>query len=132
VRVIKPETSDKLRYLFRLNVERGTARRAEVPGYYVGGKTGTSEKVENGRYAKNKRLTAFMGVFPADVPRYLVLVMLDEPKGTPETRGEATSGLNAVPTGGRIIARIGPLLGVAPRELPPAEQLFAVARRAAR
>ena len=132
VRVIKPETSEKMRYLFRLNVERGTARRAEVPGYYVGGKTGTTEKVEAGRYVKNKRLTAFMGVFPTDAPRYLVLVMLDEPKGTPETRGEATSGLNAVPTGGRIIARIGPLLGMAPRELPPAERLFTVAQRGAR
>jgi cell division protein FtsI (penicillin-binding protein 3) len=132
VRVIKPETSEKMRYLFRLNVERGTARRAEVPGYYVGGKTGTTEKIEHGRYVKNKRLTAFMGVFPTDAPRYLVLVMLDEPKGTPETRGEATSGHNAVPAGGRIIARIGPLLGLAPRELPPAESVFTVAQRAAR
>jgi cell division protein FtsI (penicillin-binding protein 3) len=132
VRVVKPETSDKMRYLFRLNVERGTAKRAEVPGYYVGGKTGTTEKIVAGRYMKNKRLTAFMGVFPSDAPRYLVLVMLDEPKGTAETHGEPTSGLNAVPTGGRIIARIGPLLGMEPRELPAAERLFAVAQRAAR
>ncbi len=77
-RVIKQSTSDQMRYLMRLNVEIGSARRAEVEGYFVGGKTGTSEKVERGRYAKNKLLTAFMGIFPADKPKYLVLVMLDE------------------------------------------------------
>jgi cell division protein FtsI (penicillin-binding protein 3) len=127
-RVIKPETSEKMRYLFRLNAERGTARRAEVDGYYVGGKTGTSEKVVAGRYMKNKRLTVFLGVFPSDAPRYLVLVMLDEPQAI-EGR-EATSGLNAAPTSGRIIARIGPLLGVPPRrDLPPADRLFTVAQR---
>ena len=132
VRVIKPETSEKMRYLFRLNVERGSAKRAEVEGYYVGGKTGTSEKVVGGRYMKNKRLTVFMGVFPIDAPRYLVLVMLDEPQATADQR-EATSGLNAAPTSGKIIARIAPLLGLKPRlDVPPAERLLAVARRAAR
>jgi cell division protein FtsI (penicillin-binding protein 3) len=129
VRVIKPETSEKMRYLFRLNVEKGSARRAEVEGYYVGGKTGTSEKVVGGRYMKNKRLTVFMGVFPADAPRYLVLVMLDEPQAAPDQR-EATSGLNAAPTSARIIARIGPLLGVQPRlDAPPAERLLVRAGR---
>ena len=132
VRVIKPETSDKMRYLLRLNVEKGTATRAEVEGYYVGGKTGTSEKVVRGHYAKDKLLAVFMGVFPADQPRYLVLVMLDEPQGTPETKGQATSGLNAVPTAGRIIARIAPLLGLKPRpDLPSAESLLQPARQAA-
>jgi cell division protein FtsI (penicillin-binding protein 3) len=132
VRVIKPETSEKMRYLFRLNVEKGSAKRAEVEGYYVGGKTGTSEKVVGGRYMKNKRLTVFMGVFPADAPRYLVLVMLDEPQATADQR-EATSGLNAAPTSGKIIARIAPLLGLKPRiDMPPVERLLAVAQRAAR
>jgi cell division protein FtsI (penicillin-binding protein 3) len=133
VRVIKPETSDKMRYLMRLNVEKGTAKAAEVPGYYVGGKTGTSEKVVRGRYVKNKRLTIFVGVFPSDAPRYLTLVMLDEPQATIESRGQATSGLNAAPTTAKIITRIGPLLGLAPRpDLPPAENLIlATARRAA-
>jgi len=130
--VIKPETSEKMRYLLRLNAERGTARRAEVEGYYVGGKTGTSEKIVGGRYMKNKRLTVFMGVFPSDAPRYLVLVMLDEPQVTAGQR-EATSGLNAAPTSGKIIARIAPLLGLRPRlDLPPAERLLAVAQRVAR
>ncbi len=130
--VIKPETSEQMRYLMRLNVEKGSGRRAEVEGYYVGGKTGTSEKVENGRYVKNKLLTSFMGTFPADRPRYLVLVMIDEPQATPETHGFATSGYNAVPTAGKIIARIAPLLGLAPRQdLPTAERLLSLPRQAA-
>lgn len=130
--VIKPETSEKMRYLMRLNVEQGTAKRAEVGGYYVGGKTGTSEKVVNGRYAKDKVMTAFMGIFPADRPQYLLLVMLDEPKATPETHGYATSGYNAVPAAGKIIARIAPLLGLKPRrDLPPAERLLTVRQQAA-
>lgn len=130
--VIRPATSEKMRYLMRLNVEQGTAKRAEVEGYYVGGKTGTSEKVVNGRYAKDKVMTAFMGAFPADKPRYLLLVMLDEPKATPETHGYATSGYNAVPVAGKIIARIAPLLGLKPRQdLPTAERLLTVRRQAA-
>ena len=131
-RVIKPDTSEKMRYLMRLNVEQGTAKRAEVIGYYVGGKTGTSDKVVNGRYAKDKVLTAFMGVFPSDKPRYLLLVMLDEPKATPETHGYTTSGYNAVPVAGKIIARIAPLLGLKPRQdLPTADRLLTVPRQAA-
>ena len=131
-RVIRSETSEKMRYLMRLNVEQGTAKRAEVIGFYVGGKTGTSDKVVNGRYAKDKVLTAFMGVFPSDKPRYLLLVLLDEPKATPETHGYTTSGYNAVPVAGKIIARIAPLLGLKPRQdLPSAERLLTVPRQAA-
>ena len=125
VRVLKPETSDKMRYIMRLNAEKGTATKAEVPGYLVGGKTGTAEKVVNGRYAKNKLLTSFTAIFPMDKPRYLVLVMLDEPKATSETYGFATSGWNAAPTAGKIVERIAPLLNIAPRQnLPNAEQLL--------
>lgn len=125
VRVLKPETSDKMRYIMRLNAEKGTATKAEVPGYMVGGKTGTAEKVVNGRYAKNKLLTSFTAVFPMDRPRYLVLVMLDEPKATSETYGFATSGWNAAPTAGKIVERIAPLLNIAPRQnLPTAEQML--------
>ena len=91
--MIKPETSDKMRYLMRLNAEKGSATKAEVKGYYVGGKTGTAEKVIDGRYAKNKVMAAFMAILPADAPKYLVLVMLDEPQGLPETHGFATSRL---------------------------------------
>jgi cell division protein FtsI (penicillin-binding protein 3) len=125
VRVVKPETSDKMRYLMRLNAEKGTARQADVPGYYVGGKTGTSEKVIGGRYAKDRVLNSFTAVLPADDPRYLLLIMLDEPQPLPETHGFRTSGWNAVPTGAAVISRVAPLLGVLPRfDLPPADQLI--------
>jgi cell division protein FtsI (penicillin-binding protein 3) len=124
-RVVKPETSEKMRYLMRLNVEKGTATRAEVKGYYIGGKTGTSEKVVGGRYSKTKVLTAFTAVLPADQPRYGLLIMLDEPQAIPETHGFATSGWNAVPVGGAVVARIAPLLGLEPRyDLAPAERLI--------
>ena len=79
--VIKPETSAMMRYLMRLNAEKGSAKKADVPAIYVGGKTGTAEKVVNGRYSKTKLLTTFMAVLPADKPRYLVTLLLDEPKG---------------------------------------------------
>jgi cell division protein FtsI (penicillin-binding protein 3) len=118
VQVVKPETSEKMRYLFRLNATDGTASKAEVPGYRVGGKTGTAQKVVNGRYSEDKRLNAFIGAFPMDQPRYLLMVLLDEPKPVEGTHGFATSGWNAVPTAGKIIARIAPLLGVEPRFTP--------------
>ncbi|MFL9826280.1 peptidoglycan D,D-transpeptidase FtsI family protein [Rhodoplanes sp. SY1] len=124
-RVLKPETSVAMRYLMRLNSEKGSGRTAEVKGYYVGGKTGTAEKVVNGRYSKTKLLTDFVAVLPADKPRYIVLIMLDEPQATPETHGFATAGWNAAPTAGKVIARIAPLLGLEPRfDLPPADQLI--------
>lgn len=129
-RVIKQETSDKMRFLMRLNAEIGTARKADVPGYYIGGKTGTAEKVINGRYAKKKVLNAFTAIIPADNPQYQLLVMLDEPQALPETHGFITSGWNAVPTGGKVIARIAPLLGIKPRfDLPPSERLILATSR---
>ena len=112
--IVKPNSSEMLRTLFRLNAVEGTASHADVIGYRVGGKTGTAEKVVNGRYAKDKRLNSFIGAFPMDSPKYLLLVMLDEPKATPETFGFATSGWNAVPVAGKIIERIAPMLGIAP------------------
>ncbi|MFI4971401.1 MAG: peptidoglycan D,D-transpeptidase FtsI family protein [Hyphomicrobiales bacterium] len=123
--VIKPETSDKMRYLMRLNVEKGTATRANVAGYYVGGKTGTSEKVVGGRYSKTKVLTSFTAIMPADKPQYLLLIMIDEPQGLAETHGFATSGWNAVPVGAKVIERVAPLLDIPPRfDLPKADQLL--------
>ncbi|MGX9427443.1 MULTISPECIES: peptidoglycan D,D-transpeptidase FtsI family protein [Bradyrhizobium] len=129
-RVIKPETSDKIRYLMRLNAEIGTAKSADVKGYYIGGKTGTAEKVVGGRYSKKQVLNSFTAVLPADKPMYQLLVMLDEPKALPETHGFITSGWNAVPTGGKVIARIAPLLGLEPRfDLPPSDRLILAASR---
>ncbi len=115
VQVIKPETSEFMRQLFRANVERGTAKKADVVGFNVGGKTGTAEKVINGRYAKDKNMTDFLAAFPSDNPQYVLLVMLDEPKRVAETGGAATAGANAAPTAGRIIARAAPLLSISPR-----------------
>jgi cell division protein FtsI (penicillin-binding protein 3) len=130
-RVIKPDTSDKMRYLMRLNVEKGTAKKANIPGYYIGGKTGTSEKVVGGRYSKTKLLTSFTAIMPADKPRYILLIMLDEPQALKETFGFATSGWNAVPVGGAVVERVAPLLGVKPRlNLPPADQLILASSKA--
>jgi cell division protein FtsI (penicillin-binding protein 3) len=129
-KVLKPETSEKMRYLMRLNAEIGTAKKADVKGYYIGGKTGTSEKVVGGRYSKKLVLNSFTAIIPADNPQYQLLVMLDEPKPLPETHGFITSGWNAVPTGGKVIARIGPLLGIEPRfDLPPSERLILAASK---
>ncbi|TCK23320.1 cell division protein FtsI (penicillin-binding protein 3) [Ancylobacter aquaticus] len=124
--VISPKTSAEMRYLLRLNAEKGSAKKVNVAGFYAGGKTGTAEKVINGRYSKTKLLTTFTGVFPMDNPQYLVLVMLDEPQAVEGTYGYATAGWNAAPTTGKIIARVAPMLGIMPRtDTPPAESLLA-------
>ncbi|MEQ8449134.1 MAG: penicillin-binding protein 2 [Nitratireductor sp.] len=111
--VIAPETSAAMRYLYRLNAEKGSGRRAEVPGYRVGGKTGTAEKVVNGRYSSSKRFNAFLAALPMEDPQYIVLSIVDEPQ--PERPGiGATAGLNAAPVVANIIRRAAPLLGVKP------------------
>jgi cell division protein FtsI (penicillin-binding protein 3) len=113
VRAVKPETSDLMRYLFRLNVEKGSGKRAEVSGYIVGGKTGTAEKVVRGRYSTDKRFNAFLGAFPMTRPEYVVLVVLDEPKAE-AGKGGTTAGSNAAPTVGAIVRRTAVFLGVKP------------------
>lgn len=112
-RVVSEKTSENMRYLYRLNAEKGSGKRAEVPGYRVGGKTGTAEKVVNGRYSKDKRFNAFLAAFPMDDPQYIVLSIVDEPK--PERPGiGATAGLNAAPIVANIIRRSAAMLGVKP------------------
>lgn len=115
-RVVSQETSDTLRVLFRRNVaERGgTGTRADVPGYRVGGKTGTAEMPGKGGYQKKAVVSSFLGAFPMDAPRYLTMVLIFEPQGTEEADGEVLAGRNAAPTTARVIARIAPLLGVKP------------------
>lgn len=113
-RVISQKTSDQMRKLLRLVVEYGTAKFAEVPGYVVGGKTGTAEKNLNGHYFEKKLMSDFVGVFPMQDPRYLVMTLVDEPHGTKASHGYATAGWTVVPATGRIIQRIAPLLGVQP------------------
>jgi cell division protein FtsI (penicillin-binding protein 3) len=90
-----------------------------VPGYFVGGKTGTAEKVVNGHYSKSKLFNTFMAVAPSDKPKYLFLTIMDEPQGLPETGGYATAAYNAGQVTGEIIERVGPILGLAPRFEPP-------------
>ncbi len=119
VRVIKPETSEAMRFIMRLNGEKGSARKADVAGYFVGGKTGTAEKVINGRYAKNKNFTTFTAIAPSDKPRYLFLAIYDEPKGYAESGGYSTAAWNAGVTTGKVIERAAPILGMAPRFEPP-------------
>ena len=97
----------------RLNAEQGTAKGAVVPGYFIGGKTGTAEKVIRGTYRKDKMLTTFMAITPADKPRYLYFVILDEPKGISETFNLATSSWNAGAVTGKVLERTAPML------LPP-------------
>ncbi len=117
-RVVSAETSADMVGLMKANAERGSGRKAAeiAKGYRLGGKTGTSEKAINGRYSKNRLFTSFLSAFPIDAPRYVVLVSLDEPQATKDTYGYATAGWNAAPTVGKIVARIGPMLGIAPSE----------------
>lgn len=112
-RVVSEKTSEDMRYLYRLNAEKGSGKKAEVPGYRVGGKTGTAEKVINGRYSSNVRFNAFLAAFPMDNPQYVVLSIIDEPK--PEKPGMgATAGSNAAPIVANIIRRSAAMLGVKP------------------
>lgn len=115
-RVVNSRTSQQMKALFRLVVKGGTAKQAEVPGYLVGGKTGTADKLNGKKYSENARRASFIGVFPINAPRYLVLAMLDDPKATSKTYGYTTAGWNVAPMVGRVIAQMGPLMGVPPVE----------------
>lgn len=115
-RVFSKATSDQMRSLMRLVVLDGTGKKADAPGYRIGGKTGTAEKARGGGYARRSLVTTFAGAFPMDDPRYVVIAMLDEPKGTKETYGFATAGWNAAPVVSKVVSRIGPVLGVVPDE----------------
>ena len=115
-RVFSEETSYRMRALLRLVVTDGTGGKADAPGYRVGGKTGTAEKIVGGRYTGAAVVTTFAGVFPMDEPRYVVVAMLDDPKSTAETFGFHTAGWNVAPVVSRVVGRIGALLGVQPDE----------------
>jgi cell division protein FtsI (penicillin-binding protein 3) len=113
-RVFSEDTSYRMRALLRLVVMKGTGRKADAPGYRVGGKTGTAEKILNGRYTSSAVVTTFAGVFPMEEPRYVVVAMLDDPKPTKDTYGFHTAGWNVAPVISRTISRIAPMLGVKP------------------
>lgn len=113
-RVFSEDTSYRMRGLLRLVVMKGTGRKADAPGYRVGGKTGTAQKLINGRYSQTINITSFAGVFPMDDPRYVIVVMLDEPKATAATFGFTTAGWNVAPVVSGTVGRIAPMLGVRP------------------
>lgn len=113
-RIMQESTSDTVRKLMRLVVTDGYGKQADVPGYFVGGKTGTAEKISHKGYNHNSRVSAFMSVFPMNAPRYAVYMMLDEPKADATTHGFATAGWVSAPAAGRVIARAAPMLGLLP------------------
>jgi cell division protein FtsI (penicillin-binding protein 3) len=112
--VVSAKTSAMMRRLLRLVVEKGTGRKANAPGYLVGGKTGTAEKPGTRGYRRDALISSFVADFPSDDPEYLVLVMYDEPKGNALTEGFAGAGWTAAPVARRVIERIAPILGVQP------------------
>ena len=113
-RVFKASTSARMNQLLRMIVSYGTGRNAEAPGFRVGGKTGSAEKPGAGGYRKTSLVSTFAAAFPMDKPRYVVIAMLDEPKGTVASSYQRTAAWNAAPIVGRLVPRIGPLLGVFP------------------
>lgn len=110
--VVSPQTSQTMRELLRYVVTDGTGKKANVPGYDVGGKTGSAEKPGRHGYQAHKLVTSFCAVFPYEDPRYIVFVVLDEPHGTKATGGFALAGYTAAPLAGHVISRIAPLLRV--------------------
>ncbi len=111
-RVVSFNTSKEIRKLLRGVVVEGSGKRANVPGYEVAGKTGTANKLVNGKYVDKKVMTSFLATFPASAPQYALFLMMDEPKATKETWGFVTSGWNTVPTAGKIISAIAPQLNI--------------------
>jgi cell division protein FtsI (penicillin-binding protein 3) len=115
-RVFSAATSARMRQLLRMIVAAGTGRSADARGYRVGGKTGSAEKPFEGGYAHHSLVTTFAAAFPMDDPKYVVLAMMDEPKGNAETFGLRTAAWTAAPVVKRVIERTGPMLGVLPDE----------------
>ncbi|NRD88566.1 peptidoglycan glycosyltransferase [Sphingopyxis sp. BSNA05] len=115
-RVFKAATSARMRQLLRMIVSDGTGRKADAPGYRIGGKTGSAEKPSEGGYNKTSLVSTFAAAFPMDNPRYVVIAMLDEPKGTAETSFQRTAGWTAAPIVQKVVSRVGPMLGVIPDE----------------
>lgn len=113
--VLSAQTSEAMRYIMRLNASEGSAKKAAIPLYYVGGKTGTAEKVIGGRYNKNRLFTTFMAAAPMNDPKYLFVTIMDEPQGLPESGGYATAAWNSGVVTGKVIERVAPILGLPPQ-----------------
>ncbi|MFY8048399.1 MAG: peptidoglycan D,D-transpeptidase FtsI family protein [Erythrobacter sp.] len=113
-RVFKESTSSRMRQMLRMISLYGTGRSADAPGYRVGGKTGSAEKAGVGGYNKTALVSSFAAAFPMDAPRYVVVVVVDEPKGTIASSFQRTAAFTSAPIVGRLVPRIGPMLGVQP------------------
>jgi len=114
-RVYSEQTSYRMRQMLRMIVTHGTGRRGEAAGFRVGGKTGTAEKVSaTGGYSQRVNVSTFAAAFPMDAPRYVVLVMMDAPRPTAANSMVTTAAYTAAPVVSRVIARVGPLLGIIP------------------
>jgi len=113
-RVFKASTSARMRQLLRMIVVDGTGRKADAAGFRVGGKTGSAEKPGAGGYRRSSLVSTFAAAFPMDRPRFVIIAMLDEPQGTAATSFQRTAAWNAAPIVGRVVPRIGPLVGVMP------------------
>lgn len=114
-RVFKASTSSRMRQMLRAIAVYGTGRNADAPGYRVGGKTGSAEKPGGtAGYRRSALVSTFAAAFPMDRPRYVVIAMLDEPRGTIASSYQRTAAWNAAPIVGRLVPRIGPLIGVRP------------------
>ena len=116
-RVVSEQTSESMRYLMRSNATHGSASFANIEGYYVGGKTGTADKIIHGHYSQDKVFTTFMAITPADKPKYLYMVLYDQPQAVAGDGGYHTAAHNAGRVAGLLIRRVQPLEGV-----PPASQ----------
>jgi cell division protein FtsI (penicillin-binding protein 3) len=127
-RVVSPQTSESMRYLMRANATHGSAKLANIPGYYVGGKTGTADKIVHGHYSSDRVFTTFMAISPADKPKYLFMVLYDDPQALPEDGGYHTAAYNAGWVTGRLIERVEPLIGVPPAAEPPSQPFPLIAR----
>ncbi len=127
-RVVSEQTSESMRYLMRSNATHGSASFANVPGYYVGGKTGTADKIIHGRYSQNRVFTTFMAITPANKPKYLYLTIYDDPQAAPEDHGYHTAAYNAGRVTGALIRRIEPLEGVPPAKEAPNQPFPIIAR----
>jgi cell division protein FtsI (penicillin-binding protein 3) len=138
VQVVTPETVTIMHKLMRLVVTSGFGEKAEVPGYYAGGKTGTSETVGRHGYRRGFKedfnVSAFVCAFPMNDPRYVVYVMLDEPHGNKSTYGFSTAGWVSAPTAGKVIARMAPMMGMLPdtKDAPEINQALYIPLQPAR
>ena len=113
-RVFKESTSSRMRQMLRMITLYGTGRSADAPGYRIGGKTGSAEKAGVGGYNKTALVSSFAAAFPMDAPRYVVVVVVDEPKGTLASSFQRTAAFTSAPIVGKLVPRIGPMLGVQP------------------